>query len=55
MSVLYVALGGAIGAAARYLAGLWIAAYLGADFPWGTFLLEEHGGLLEEENGDPHR
>ncbi len=33
MNVLLVAIGGAIGAAARYLAGLWIAARFGADFP----------------------
>jgi CrcB protein len=46
MSVLYVALGGAIGAAARYLAGLWIAAYLGAGFPWGTFFVNVTGSFL---------
>ncbi len=46
MSVLYVALGGAIGSAARYLAGLWIAAYLGASFPWGTFFVNVTGSFL---------
>jgi CrcB protein len=46
MSVLYVALGGAIGAAARYLAGLWIAAHLGAGFPWGTFFVNVTGSFL---------
>src|SRR5215210_1088015 len=46
MSLLYVALGGAIGAAARYLAGLWIAAYLGAGFPWGTFFVNVTGSFL---------
>ena len=46
MSVLYVALGGAIGAAARYLAGLWIAASLGAGFPWGTFFVNVTGSFL---------
>src|SRR3712207_7249314 len=46
MSVLYIALGGAIGAAARYLAGLWIAAYLGAGFPWGTFFVNVTGSFL---------
>jgi fluoride exporter len=39
MNVLYVALGGAIGAVARYLAGLWIVARLGASFPWETFFV----------------
>ncbi len=37
--MLLVAAGGAIGAAARYLAGLWIVARLGAEFPWGTFFV----------------
>ncbi len=46
MSVLYVALGGAIGAAARYLAGLWIVARLGAGFPWGTFFVNVTGSFL---------
>src|SRR3712207_6113333 len=46
MSVLYIALGGAIGAAARYLAGLWIAARLGASFPWGTFFVNVTGSFL---------
>ncbi len=46
MNVLYVALGGAIGAAARYLAGLWIVAHLGASFPWGTFFVNVTGSFL---------
>lgn len=41
-----VAAGGAIGAAARYLAGLWIVARLGADFPWGTFFVNVTGSFL---------
>ncbi len=45
MNVLYVALGGAIGAAARYLAGLWIVARLGASFPWGTFFVNVTGSF----------
>jgi|SRR5215211_7875059 CrcB protein len=45
MNVLYVALGG-IGAAARYLAGLWIVARLGASFPWGTFFVNVTGSFL---------
>ncbi len=46
MNVLLVAAGGAIGAAARYLAGLWIAASLGAGFPWGTFFVNVTGSFL---------
>lgn len=46
MSVLLVATGGAIGAAARYLAGLWIVARLGAGFPWGTFFVNITGSFL---------
>lgn len=46
MSVLYVALGGAIGAAARYLAGLWLVARFGAGFPWGTFFVNVTGSFL---------
>lgn len=46
MNVLYVALGGAIGAAIRYLAGLWIVAHLGASFPWGTFFVNVTGSFL---------
>jgi fluoride exporter len=45
-NVLLVATGGAIGAAARYLAGLWIAARLGASFPWGTFFVNVTGSFL---------
>ncbi len=46
VNVLLVAAGGAIGAAARYLAGLWIAARLGAEFPWGTFFVNVTGSFL---------
>ena len=44
--MLIVAAGGAIGAAARYLAGLWIVARLGAGFPWGTFFVNVTGSFL---------
>ena len=46
MNVLLVATGGAIGAAARYLAGLWLVARLGAGFPWGTFFVNVTGSFL---------
>ena len=44
--MLLVAAGGAIGAAARYLSGLWIAARFGAGFPWGTFFVNVTGSFL---------
>ncbi len=46
MNILLVAAGGAIGAAARYLVGLWLAARLGPDFPWGTFFANVTGSFL---------
>ena len=45
-NILLVATGGAIGAAARYLVGLWIAARLGTSFPWGTFFVNVTGSFL---------
>ena len=45
-NVALVAVGGGLGAAARYLAGLWIAARLGAGFPWGTFFVNVTGSFL---------
>ncbi len=44
--MLLVAAGGALGAAARYLAGLWIVARFGAGFPWGTFFVNVTGSFL---------
>ena len=38
-------LGGAIGAGLRYGVGLAAAGRLGAEFPWGTFLVNIAGGL----------
>jgi CrcB protein len=46
VNVLLVAVGGGLGAAARYLAGLWIVARLGAGFPWGTFFVNVTGSFL---------
>lgn len=44
--MLYVALGGAIGASARYLVSNWMASWLGTDFPWGTFFANISGSFL---------
>ncbi len=46
MNVLLVALGGAIGSAARYLVGAVIANRFGPDFPWGTFIVNVSGSFL---------
>src|SRR3954470_18137964 len=46
MNVLLVALGGAIGSAARYLVGAFIANRFGPDFPWGTFIVNVSGSFL---------
>lgn len=43
---LFVALGAALGANARYLIGLWAAGRLGAGFPYGTFIVNVVGSLL---------
>ena len=46
MNILLVALGGAIGAAVRYLAGVFIGMRLGPDFPWGTFIINVSGSFF---------
>ena len=46
MNVLLVALGGAIGAAARYLLDEFAKAQLASDFPWGIFIVNVSGSLL---------
>ena len=45
-SLLVVAAGGAIGAAARYLFGIAAAQTFGVGFPWGTWGVNLIGGLL---------
>ena len=46
MNVLLVALGGAIGSAARYLVGAFVANRFGPDFPWGTFIVNVSGSFF---------
>jgi len=41
-----VALGGALGASARYLTGLSAARILSKDFPWGTLIVNVFGSFL---------
>lgn len=43
--LLLVAAGGAVGAAARYLAGGWMLRLLGGGWPWGTLAVNILGGL----------
>lgn len=43
---LFVALGAALGANARYVVGLWAAGRFGASLPYGTFIVNVTGSLL---------
>lgn len=44
--VLMAAMGGAIGAAGRYLVGIGAIRLLGAGFPWGTLIVNVIGSLI---------
>jgi CrcB protein len=44
--LLWIALAGALGTAARYLIGVWAGARFGADFPYGTLLVNLLGCFL---------
>lgn len=46
IDVLWVGVGGAVGAITRYMFGLWIAERLGTSFPWGTMVINITGSLL---------
>lgn len=43
---LFVAIGAALGANARYLVGLWAANRFGANFPYGTLIVNVAGSFL---------
>ncbi|MCX7359709.1 MAG: fluoride efflux transporter CrcB [Alphaproteobacteria bacterium] len=45
MNLLLVAVGGAVGAVARYGVGLGAARFFGLAFPWGTLFVNVLGGL----------
>jgi fluoride exporter len=45
-ALLWVGLGGFLGAIARYLVGGWVAARAGAIFPWGTFVINVSGSFV---------
>lgn len=44
--ILWVAAGGALGSAARYLVNVASQRLLGADFPWGTLLVNVSGSFV---------
>ncbi len=46
MSVLWIALGGALGSLARYFVSEALARAVGPAFPWGTLLVNVSGSLL---------
>ncbi|HEX3723176.1 MAG TPA: fluoride efflux transporter CrcB [Nitrolancea sp.] len=46
MNTLLVAIGGAIGAAGRYLIGGWVQSLAGTGFPAGTFFVNVTGSLI---------
>jgi fluoride exporter len=52
MTILWVALGGALGSAARYTINVWSGRMLGTDFPWHTMFVNILGcfamGVLVE-------
>lgn len=43
---LLIAIGAALGANARYLVGIWAGNRLGADFPYGTFIVNVIGSFV---------
>ena len=43
---LLIAIGAALGANARYLVGVWAGNRLGADFPYGTFIVNVTGSFV---------
>jgi CrcB protein len=44
--LIFIAIGGAFGAVARYLAVGWVTAFCGKSFPWGTLFVNVLGSLL---------
>ncbi|MGH7781708.1 MAG: fluoride efflux transporter CrcB [Candidatus Binataceae bacterium] len=46
MTLIWVGLGGLLGANARYLLGGWISSRYGASFPYGTFVINVTGSFI---------
>lgn len=45
-NLIQVALGGALGASARYLTNVWVIRMIGPGFPWGTAVVNVAGSFL---------
>ena len=45
MALVLIALGGAGGAASRYLVDTWVSERVGGEFPWGTFVVNISGAF----------
>ena len=45
-TILFVAIGGSVGSVTRYLTSVWAAGRFGADFPYGTLLVNVVGCYL---------
>jgi CrcB protein len=45
-NLIFVAIGGSLGAVARYGTGLWAARILGKGFPWGTLIVNVVGCFI---------
>ena len=46
MTLVVIALGGALGAVSRYLLGGWVQTLAGGGFPWGTWTVNILGSLV---------
>ncbi len=46
MKLLFIGLGGALGAVSRYLLSGWVYKVLGTGFPWGTLAVNSLGSFL---------
>lgn len=46
MTLVFLAVGGAVGAVSRYLVQGWVQDLLGGRFPWGTFAVNITGSFL---------
>jgi CrcB protein len=46
LTLIAIALGGALGAVSRYLVGGWVQTMAGGGFPWGTFTVNVLGSLV---------